>query len=594
MTRMRPGRVMGALMCVVLAATGCASVPTSGPVVQGEGHVSADDFGDPFVRLVPVPPQPGVAPTELVREFLASMGSFENEFRAARAYMTPEQQTAWRPQEDAQVYDGTETPEVEVVDLDEDEGWAEVRLVAPRVAGITADGQYRTAEPDSEVEVDFQLAKVDEEWRIAELPDQLILSSLDVDRVYRALNTYYFTPDEATLVPDTVLLPGQSTRDLANRLITHLLDGPTQWLEPAVTSAFPEDTDVATAYQAGQMTVDLGDEVSGASPDVLRQMAAQLAWTLKQLPEVQEFRIRVGGEELDVIGSGGWLDTAGSRWDDTDPSQMPDGPGTYVVRDGHLLVLDEDYNEAAVPGAAGTGEVPMERYAVSLDEERVAGISAGQEEVFIADLASNGEFHTVLDGGRFTEVSWDGSGHLWVVEDTGEADEDEEQTESTRLWLLRDGVEPVEVEAPEIEDEPITAFSAARDGARAALVVGYEEESALLMGRVVVDDEGATLDGLLPLAPDLDEYAGVAWRDHDQLAVLGGTGRGPTQAYLVMVAGPAESTGAGAITGSEMLSLAAAPGVPMLAGADDDYVWLTNDRLMWQRAIEGTAPVYPG
>jgi hypothetical protein len=61
-----------------------------------------------------------------------------------------------------------------------------------------------------------------------------------------------------------------------------------------------------------------------------------------------------------------------------------------------------------------------------------------------------------------------------------------------------------------------------------------------------------------------------------------------------MVGGPAESTGAGAITGSEMLNLAAAPGVPILAGADDDYVWLTNDRLMWQRAVEGTAPVYPG
>ncbi|QVQ54361.1 GerMN domain-containing protein [Spiractinospora alimapuensis] len=591
MIRTRRGRGVVAVACALGVLTGCASIPTSGPVSQGQAHLDPDDQGDPFVRLVPVPPQPGVTPSELVREFLASMGSFENEFRAARAFMTPDQQSEWRPDDTALVYDGQEPMDIDVVEMDEDEGTAEVVLSANQVATVAADGQFRTANEGAQVEATLALERVNDEWRIAALPDELLLSSHDVERAYRSLNLYFFAPS-GTLVPDNVLLPQHSTEDLVHQLTNHLLAGPTDWLAPAVSTSFPAHLQIATAYQSGQLTVDLGGEVEEASGEQRFQMAAQLAWTLKQLPEVQEFRMRVDGEDINIPGAGsGWLETADPAWNGVDPSGLPEGAPGYLAREGALVRFDEDLQETPVEGEAGTGHVPVERYAVDLDEERVAGVAVGKEEVLVADMAEGADFEQVLADGTYGALSWDAEGDLWVVEDRSEG-EDEEVT--SQVWLLRDGTDPVRVNAPELEDAEIPQLRASRDGSRVAALVRDGEETQLVIGRVVDDGDSVFLGEFIPLATDLDEYQDVAWRTADQLAVLGRSGRGAMQAYLVSAGGGVESTSAGAVTGAGMMGIDAAPGVPILAGVDDGHVWLTNDRLMWQRVAEGSRPVYPG
>ncbi|WP_052745998.1 LpqB family beta-propeller domain-containing protein [Allosalinactinospora lopnorensis] len=578
--------------------TGCASVPTGGPVVRGSGGEDTGEGNGGYVRMLPAGPQPGVGENGLIKGFLRDMGSFEENHHAARMYLMPGPRETWAPGGDVLVYESMDSISFDT-DVSSDGTAATIRMRGPQIARITGNGQYIPEETGEVIDVTFELARDDGgEWRINDLPDSLILGSRDVDRAYRPLNLYYFNRDKSTLVPDPVFLP-VSSDNLATRLVQKLVSGPTEWLEPAVGSAFPEGATVDVAFDSGSVTVELR-----GGPTAVRDrygMGAQLAWTLKQLPEVQDFALRIDGDNVDLPGGEEEnLQATDDQWDSVNPSGVSGDPSAYFIRDGQLWSLsgegqDDDQNEARVQGAPGVGDTPLQKHAVSLDEDRVAGIEAGLESVVLAEAAEGSEYDSVLSGGDYAALSWDGYGDLWVVEEEGGDRDDEERSDpGSKLWLLRDGSEPFEVTAPELDDIAVSEFRISRDGTRAALIAEHEDGPRLYAGRVISDGDDVSVGRLIPLARDLGEVADVAWRSGDQLAVLGQKERGAAQAFLVSLDGSTETTSAGAPTGADMGALTAAPGRPLLSSADDDQVWLTNDRLMWRYVTEGSNPVYPG
>ncbi|GAA3759861.1 hypothetical protein HDA32_004763 [Spinactinospora alkalitolerans] len=621
-------RIGAAASAACLAATlsACASVPTGGPVVQGAGGSNDVGQGGSYARLIPAGPQPGVGETGLIRGFLGDMGSFEEDYEAARLYMTDEERASWSPDGTVLVYG-----EMDSVGLDvrrsEDGERAEVRMRTPLAATIDPSGQYVPAGQGEIIDVTFELARVGGEWRISELPEEIMLSRRDVDRAFRPLNLYYFNRDMSTLVPDPIFLPVQPTSELPDQLsrmlATMLVSGPTDWLEPAVRSSFPGDATADVSYDSGLVTVELSSEADGADPEERLGMVAQLVWTLKQLPDVRQLTLNIGGDEVRIPASEDEnLQTDSGTWSSVNPSGVTGNPRAYFMRDGQLWSLDGRQQEARSQGAPGIGDTPLEQHAVSLDEDKVAGVGVGDNEVVVAELTEGGAYTTVLSGGEYTSLSWDGYGNLWVAEDisaekeaaeedededveddtergdppAGSSDADPEQDDAagTRLWLLRGGTDPIEVTAPELSDRTVTRLRASRDGTRVALLTEDGENSQVLVGRVVYDDAGVLLQAFLPLATDLNDVSDLAWRGADQLAVLGQKERAAVQAHLVPLDGSTQSTSAGATTGVDMKSIAAAPGQPLLAGTEDDYVSMTNDRLMWERVTDGTNPVYPG
>ncbi|UOE18204.1 GerMN domain-containing protein [Thermobifida halotolerans] len=622
----RRGRIDAAVwaFCLVAALSGCASVPTGGPTFEGRG----DRFGnqvDTFTRLLPAGPQPGWGENTLVRGFLKDMGSFEENHEAARLYMTEEQSRVWEPSDQVLVYEEMDAVRFDVETVEEGRT-AQVRVRTPLYATIRSDGQYVAAEQGQTIDVVFHLTKEDDEWRIDDLPDDILLSRQDVNRVYRPLNLYYFNQDLSTLVPDPVFLPVHSavgiTEQLAQRLVGMLVEGATDWLTPAVRTSFPEGTTASVAYSSGNVTVNLDSpRASAADSERLFGMGAQLVWTLKQLPEIQEFTLLINGEEVELPGvEDGILQASSQEWNSVNPAGMTGSPRAYFVRDGQLWSLDVDGQEALAPGAAGQGHVLLEEHAVSLDEERVAGISPDDGSVRVARLAAGSEYATVLEGGDYVALSWDGYGNLWVLEalsaeveevqqeealdddtepgDTGAEQSgrsaEAEETGRSRLWLLPDGADPVEVHAPELSEVPAVGLQVSRDGTRVAVLTGTSDTGRVLVGRVVHDESEVSLRGFLPLATDLATVTDLSWRGADQLAVLGQKDRGAIQAYLVPLNGSGESTSAGAVTGVDMKTITAAPGMPLLSGTEEDTVSSSSDRLMWSRAVEGTNPVYPG
>ncbi|NYI96072.1 hypothetical protein HNR12_002349 [Streptomonospora nanhaiensis] len=627
--RARPSRprVRAGLAVLALAAlSGCATVPSGGPVVEGAGGDTGATASDGrYVRQLPPGPQPGITPEGLVRGFLKGMGSFEENHGAAREYLAARPSAEWNPNGPVLVYEDAD--ELTIDRLTGDEGdTARVRLLSTRMATIDGSGQYLPADGEL-IDVTFDLVRNDDgEWRISNPPDQLILSRSDVDLAYRPLNLYFFNRDRSTLVPDPVFLPVSSDRS-APRLVKMLVDGPTSWLRPAVESAFPDGANADVAYDSGTVTVEIDTPADGAEERF--GMGAQLVWTLRQLPEVEELILRVGGEEIEIPGEEGEnLLTGGGDWESVNPSGVTGNLRAYFVRDGQMWALESDAldslpQEARVQGAAGLGDVPLERHAVSLDEDQVAGISAEDDAVVVAGTGQDSEYATVLSGGEYTALSWDGYGNLWVAEDVSEGaasdEEDEEQaveedTErgdppaspspsgaesgdpGTRLWMLRGGTDPVEVSAPELADVVVTQLRMSRDGTRAAVISedGRGGAPELAVGRVVHSRGGVQLGDALPLATELDEVSDVSWRSGDQLVVLGRDGRGADQGYLVSLDGSTETTSAGAPPGTDMVAVTAAPGLPLLSSVEDDHIWMTNDRITWQRVIDGTNPVYPG
>ncbi|PRY01518.1 LpqB family beta-propeller domain-containing protein [Allonocardiopsis opalescens] len=586
---------LGAALTAIAAAvalsslSACAMVPTGGPVMQGSGGAGSADGADPYIGLLPPPPAADANERELVTGFLTALGSLENDYGAARDYLTPDAQQTWQPSSSIVVYENHEL----VATLPEEGGRASVTLRADEVATIQPGGQYVAAEPGSRVEETFRLERVDGQWRIAELPERLLLNRSSSSRAYRPMQLYYFSPDMERLVPDPVFLPIHSRSDLAFQLVAALVRGGTEWLSPAVRTAFPEGTELlGVSADGGEFTVDLSAEVAQASADARRAMSAQLLWTLSGLPEVQSVRLLTAGNPVEVPG----MDEDGVQtvdmWAEYDPDAVGENAHAYLAQSTGLAQLDSrpPFALSQVAGPAGDGSAPLARPAVSLDGQWAAGLSPGGDQVQLIRLRQDAQVETVLTDGDFVALSWDPYGGLWVVERRGTAEEP-----TSVVWLLRDGTDPVQVSVPELADQEILQWRVSRDGARAAAVVAREGEdgTGVLLGRIVHTGEEAGAEAFVPLATQLSEVTDLAWRDAGTLALIGRLEGRSLQAYEVPVHGT-ELISASAPSGVEMQSITATPGQPLLAGASDGWIWYTDDTLVWQHAAEGAYAAYPG
>ncbi|MCY9785559.1 LpqB family beta-propeller domain-containing protein [Nocardiopsis sp. EMB25] len=618
------------------AMTACATVPMTGPVIPGDGG-GPSGGGGAYVRLLPAGPQPGMSPEALVRGFLRDMGSFEEDHGAARSYMVEETARTWSPSGSVQVVGGAESVAL-VPEASSDGLTTNVRMSTTLVATIDETGKYVPSDSSRLEDFVFTLVREngdpDGEWRVSELPDELILSQLDVERTHRSFNLYYYNREGTALVPDPVYLPVRPTDEMADRLLRRLVGGPTDWLAPAVNSALLQGATTEVDEEHAEIRVNGVPETD----EFEFLLGAQIAWTLRQVPGVEEFTLVVNGSEVAFPGADGERAErprpGSDYWARVSPGAATSGMRAYYTQEGQLwsaseLAPDAPSDAERVPGPLGAGEVPLERFAVSMQESTVAGITVGGGEVVTSFTSADAGVQEVLSDGVFTGVSWDVDRNLWVVEEveepaaedgaedggTGEgADESPNGPEdpgsdppadgltaqappepgATALWMLRDGDEVVGVDVSELDDRSVVEFRISRDGTRAAVVTEVDGERALEVGRVVVDEDGRVSVGdFIMLAGDLADVTDIAWRSGDQLVALGSREGGTSQAFLVSLDGGTPPASAGAPVAG-MTTVSGAPGQPLIAGGEDGNVWLSNDRVNWENVVEGASPVYPG
>ncbi len=150
------------------------------------------------------------------------------------------------------------------------------------VGSLARDRTYTAR--DQKLSIDFDMVQEDGEWRINKLQPGLFVAEFSFDHFYQPYDLY-FVGNGSSLVPDPIYLPALSNpANVASALMKALLNGPSKWLKPAVSSAIPPNTSLSVdsvTITDGIAEVQLSDSVL-ALPDPQRSLlASQIVYTLE-------------------------------------------------------------------------------------------------------------------------------------------------------------------------------------------------------------------------------------------------------------------------------------------------------------------------
>jgi hypothetical protein len=614
----RPARIrftllLGAILATLLA-TGCATIPSSGPV--GSAPIPAPPAGGGVSGggLIVEGPQHGWTPEQVVSGFLLASASFAHDHATAREYLTPSASRSWRP--GAQVTILASTPSVyqQAGRLDGQESRASVMVSWQELATLDASGQY-TARGGAARQT-FVLESVHGEWRIAGVPStdgskvshELLLPAALFRLDYAPRNLYFYgqpggllpaAQSDQFLVPAPVFVPIQSS-DLVTTLVTGLLHNPSGWLENGAVTAFPPRSRLRKVQvlpgPPGDKTaiVDIGLP-RGTPRSTVQAMAAQLVWTLTSPAYspalIQAVKLKINGR-LWAPPSGDTVQSL-AEYSRYIPSADRAQNLYYVGANNAVRMFGEQAHSVAVPGQAGTGEVQLSKIAVSTDGHYLAGVAGPATTVYTEDLAAAGKeharatagnLHSRLTGTRFSTPSWDSAGDLWVA---GRV------KGQPGVWVIPAAAraKPVPVSLP-IGVDTVTGLRVAPDGVRIALIVGSGATAHLMVGAIARSGGGVFITQAVPLAPGLSGPTALTWYDEDHLLAITQSGNG-TRLYEVPV------------NGDLPITIPAAPDAASITAAGPQtalYVGVSGGRLEssvglgepWRDITAGSAATYPG
>ena len=504
-----------ALIAVLLAA--CAGVPSSGPVEQVSPNVRQTQEGG--VRIDAEPPRPDATPERIVAGFLSAMASLQPGFDVAKLYLTDRARELWDPDSGTTIIDAggqrlIATASSELLD-------------APVVGQLSRSGRYQSVQ--GQFHHDFALTKVQGQWRISSPPKGLVVTTSTFSAYYVPLRRYFLTPGGSRVVPETLRVPADQFTP--TRAMAALLEGPSTWLGPAVTTAIPAGTGLGfstvTVDLDGTAEVSFDDSMSSLPDPQRTLMATQVAWTLKQFPAVQSVRFTVRGQAYAIpsLAPVGVMPIAGYLRGEP----VGDIPATLVVvHDGKLGQIDP-----------GTGAFTADTGALAkVDARRVVGLAAG----------SGGGVVVWTDGDAIWRGTTDKVTRIYRGQSLGRPQLSADGT----VWctdvsrgqpqLVRISAEGKVATIPLASQPhgPISAFAVAPGQARVALVVG-SSGGTTRMGLVSLTGGArprthgwyetrmtAIQSGSLSLVTD------IAWSGASQLVVLAGATSSPrVGAYAV-------------------------------------------------------------
>ncbi len=596
---------MGALLgCGGLLVTGCVSMPDNGGVEPVD--VSAKQ---PQMRVFAVPPREGAPPSEIIEGFLEALSSDDPQYSTARKYLTKKADQRWRPGLSTTVLADGPNTDHDRASRDSDGRGFTYALAGRRVATVNEQHAYQPEEGAYSETMHLTRQKNDQ-WRIDRLPAGVVLGESDFQRSYQGVNKYYFAArsssdgsatHEPRLVADPVYMRRWS--DPVTETVRSLLEGPTNWLNPVVVSRFPTGTALKKGTKAlapddrNRLRVPLNERADRVSPSQCSRMAAQLFFTLKDVipsgVEQVEFQ-NANGEALCALNA--------DEAEAISPHRTADSPSyQYFIDVEHRLVRLPKTEGAPepVPGALGSGEQELSTAAVSRDEDRAAGVSAGGRMLFVGPLLPGGALQEtkVRSAGkgeaenRLTAPSWDGRGDLWVA--------DRDPDNPRLLWLGQGEGEPVEVKVAGLGGGRVTSVRVTADGVRVALLVEKEGRTSLRIGRVeragTAEHPEVAIRELRKAAPQMEEVTAISWAGGSRLVVAGKESGGVQQVRYVQSDG-SESSGTALPGLTAVTGIAASEDdrLPLVASSEDGIVRLPSGA-NWRTVVkDGSAPVYPG
>ena len=567
-------RVALVVLCGLLPAlAACSTVPLSSATVQ---IPLTSPRPAPEVGIEPQSPEPGATPEEIVGGFIEAAASTQAGHPVARQYLTEAAADAWSDEGGISVISQDYSVSVTGDDT--------VQVSADLVGTVDERGIFTVEDRDFPPRV-FALEEVDEQWRIANPPDGLIMLQPDFERLYDRLQAFFLDPTGTRLVPDPrYLITGDAQPTV---LLDRVLQGPSAALSAGVRNPLSSPVQLRSAVEVDgqEAVVDLTGLGADPAPS-LPQICAQVVWTLRQVG-IQNVEIRVDGElvRLENVPPRQTVDD----WASFGPDVVPvDGVGHYLA-DGAVRVATTG---DPIAGPAGAGDYGLLSAVVKADVRTgdlafLAGVRTLGAVQQLLTGAYGGPLNARVEGTSFTAPTVAATRpEVWTVRETSTG------TGIVRVLLTDNSSQGVEATTLPAQTE---VLQLSPDGVRAA-VVG---DSTLYVGTVVRAEDGpVALRDLRPVAPSLPQVVDVAWRDSEELLVLaGGGGDDPVTPYLVGVDGWGLDDVSVARLPSEPDSIAAAPNRQPLVSANGQIWQLVGGT--W-RTLEpgaeprrGTEPFFP-
>ena len=558
--RVGPGKaLLTALVAILL--TGCAGLPTAGPVGQGDGAVDVPGTVFPLAYS----PAADADPQSIVQGFLAAgAAGLSDNFAVARQYLAGAAQASWQPAEGVVVYSvvGALTFQ-QVTDT-------QISVTLPVVATVDADGRYAEGSPGAQQDAAFDLLKNNAgQWRISGLNDGVLLSEPIFYTVYRATPLYFLTPARDLLVPEMRWFPQRNTATYAVRA---LLAGPSPWLRDAVTTAFPEGTRLAVEAVPvdadGVATVDLTVAVASADGAGRALLKAQLSHVLEP----------AGVRSVDVSIAGLPMPEPAAANVPSDP--VPPG-GLEVLSGGQLQRL----SGAALKPVETVGSIvglDPRSPAVGADGD-LQVLLAGPDTLVVAPTPTT-PARTLLTGSALLPPSVDRLGWVWSGPSAGDG----------KLVVVQADGTMVRVGADWLEGRTVRSIRVSRDGTRIAVASSGADGPTIDVAGVVRDQAGTPqrLGDQVRVGERMTSSTQIVWVDESTLAVLGTSGAmtGPTM-HLVPVTGRTRALPA--LEGATSIAAGRGERALYLAGSDGELHTLQGTSWVGV-AASIQFPTYPG
>lgn len=573
----RAAAVAGLALTVLLGA--CATVPTSGPV---EEHDFRDEPASSSVLVAPVPPAPGASPTLVVEGFLHAMSTDQADFAVARQYLTDAAASTWDPGAGTTVYaDGTPPRETE----------NSVVLSVPIVGTLSARGEFREA--TGRLSQDFKLVKGgDEQWRISQPPEGLLISRYDLANNYTAVDLHFLDITGTALVPDRRYFPLNSS--LLKSIAKAQLAIPSWWLaravRPVVTGRIAVES--VEASQQGVAQVVLSSNALVLTNEQRHTLLAELTWTLTQpaLAELMGVQVMAGVTPLTAPNiSGGVLTTR--TFSELAPVDSRYPSRLFALSHGKVLDVTDSTNwtQAAqvAPAVADAGSL-----AVRADLQQLAFVNAEGTRLSATTLSGTA-VTTVLEGKKLLRPAYSRQQELWAIEDGAKAS-------GFRVFGGTANAEiPFAAESMPEKDRVI-AFRISPDGSRMALVVRGKDadqvgkdSDQVGIARIVRAGGRVSLQEFRPVSVITPPEAGmklvdVGWATPTQLFVLVSHADADKSVSVFRVeqdSSTVDEVGPNGVAG--LRELAAAPGEPPVVH-NDDLVFRYESDFNW-KVVPATA-----
>jgi hypothetical protein len=575
-------------LTILAGAGGCVSVPTSGHVEEAHkaGSVSTERN-----EIVAKPPPRDATPREIVDGFLLAMIRYQSNYKTARQYLSSRVRDSWRPEDRTTIYTN---PRFNVSKTD-------VTMSMNRSGKLGHEYDYTAR--TGQTKHDFKLRRTrDGQWRISNPPKGLLISEKTFTRTYDPYNVYFFDPQFKTLVPQPVYLRSES--QTATALVQRLLDGPTDWLGPAVSSAAPAKTSLITnsvPTEHSLAKVSLSKTILDLSSRQRKKLAVQLAWTLKQVEnsDIKGIQITANGDTFHIPGE---KTHDGEPYVPNDIGEQYDPVGMHRdlmvgVSRGRVASIrpsSSDPKPEPIHGALGQPAFDVNSVALSADGKTVAAVTGGRTQLQ-TQAVSGGDATTVLDDRQhLLRPDFTRGNELWTM--SGEPGKQ-------KIAVVK-GHHVKKVAAPWLSKANISAFRISPDASRIAVIVQHHGKQRLAMAAIARGDHVSlgklrTIGVIDNASAPIDRIADLGWIAPTRLMIIGASGkRGANEPYGVQIDGSqVERIGVSHNWGARSLSAVpdSSGSFRAVVGGRQAKAWIYRSGDVWQSLTDHfEQPAYAG